>query len=148
MIQISDSGFDPYRVIIANKQLVAQHPELVAKFSLGAYRGWQEYFRDPQPVHDHILKISPTMEMGGMRFSYVRMRELGLVDGDASRGESMGAVDLKRWQELGRILLDLGVLKKSPVIGDVVTDAFTPAKLNQDPVLPSPVWTEAPIPGR
>ena len=147
MIQISDSGFDPYRVIIANKQLVAQHPELVAKFSLGAYRGWQEYFRDPQPVHDHILKISPTMEMGGMRFSYVHMRELKLVDGDASKGESMGAVDLKRWQELGRILLDLGVLKKSPVIGEVVTDAFTPAKLNQDPVLPPSVWREAPIPG-
>ena len=148
MLQLSDSGFDPYRVIIANKQLVAQHPELVAKFSLGAYRGWQEYFRAPQPVHDHLLKISPTMEMPGMRFSYVKMRELRLVEGDVSKGESLGAVDLKRWEEVGKILLDLGVIKKRLPLADVVTDAFTPAKQNYNPILPPPFWTEAPVNGK
>ncbi len=147
VLQISDSGFDPYRVIIANKELVAKHPELVAKFSLGAYRGWQEYFRDPQPIHDHILKISPTMEMGGMRFSYVKMRELKLVEGDPARGESMGALEPKRWEELGRILLDLGVIRKAVPISEVVTFQFTPAVLKHDPALPPPVWTDAPIPG-
>lgn len=147
VLQISDSGFDPYRVIVANKELVAKHPELVAKFSLGAYRGWQEYFRDPQPIHDHILKISPTMEMGGMRFSYVKMRELKLVEGDPTRGESMGALEPKRWEELGRILLDLGVIRKAVPISEVVTFQFTPAALKHDPTLPPPVWTDAPIPG-
>jgi NitT/TauT family transport system substrate-binding protein len=42
VLQISESGFDPYRVIIANRQLVEKHPELVARFSRGAYRGWQD----------------------------------------------------------------------------------------------------------
>jgi NitT/TauT family transport system substrate-binding protein len=145
VIQISDSGFDPYRVIIANKQLLEKHPELVAKFSLGAYRGWQEYFRDPLPVHEHILKISPTMEMDGMRFSYVKMRELKLVEGDETKGESMGAVNLRHWDELGKILLDLGVIKRALPTAEVATDAFTPAKLGLDPTLPLPIWTNAPI---
>ena len=146
MLQISDSGFDPYRVIIANKELVTKHPELVAKFSLGAYRGWQEYFRDPQPIHDYLLKISPMMEMGGMRFSYVKLRELKLVEGDPARGESMGAVSLSRWEELGKILLDLGVIKQHLPLTEVVTDAFTPEKLKHDPALPPPFWSDAPIP--
>jgi NitT/TauT family transport system substrate-binding protein len=145
MLQISESGFDPYRVIIANKQLVEKYPELVAKFSIGAYRGWQEYFRDPQPVHDHLLKISPTMEPGGMRFSYVKMRDLHLVEGDAAKGESMGAVDIERWEDLGIILKDLGVIKRLPSVGDVVSTEFTPAMLKLDPALPAPFWTNAPI---
>jgi len=148
LLPLSASGFDPYRVIIANKELVRKHPELVARFSIGAYRGWQEYFRNPQPVHDHILKISPSMEMDGMRFSYVRMRELRLVEGDPARGESMGAVDPSRWVELNATLLDLGVISKTPPLSEVVSTNFTPAALQLDPTLPPPIWTNAPIPGR
>jgi NitT/TauT family transport system substrate-binding protein len=145
VLQISESGFDPYRVIIANRQLVEKHPELVAKFSRGAYLGWQSYFKDPEPIHAHIRSISPTMDAGGMRFSYVKMRELRLVEGDASRGESMGAVDLRRWEELGRILLDLGVVRSPVPVASVVTDAFSPAALKLDPALPTPYWTNAPV---
>jgi len=145
VLQLSASGFDPYRVIIANRQLVEKHPELVAKFSLGAYRGWKEYFRDPAPVHDHIQKISPSMDPGGMRFSYVKMRELKLVEGDPAKGESMGAVDPKRWEELGRILVDLGVVRSNLPVASVMTTAFTPATLKLDPALPQPFWTNAPV---
>ena len=146
MLQISNSGFDPYRVIIANKTLVEKHPELVAKFSRGAYRGWMEYFKDPTRVHDHLGKISPTMEPGGMRFSYVKMRELKLAEGNPAQGETLGAVDLKRWEELGKTLKDLGVISRVPAVVEVATDAFTPKALGLDPALPPWFWTEAPIP--
>lgn len=146
MLQISDSGFDPYRVIIANKALVEKHPDLVAKFSRGAYLGWQAYFKDPTRVHEHLGKISPTMELGGMRFSYVKMRELKLVEGDSAKGETMGAVDLKRWEELGNSLKELGVISRVPTVAEVATDAFSPKALGLDPALPPWFWTEAPIP--
>lgn len=145
MLQISDSGFDPYRVIIANKNLVEKHPDLVARFSRGAYMGWQEYLRNPEKVHAHLAKISPSMELDGMRFSYVKMRELRLVEGDPAKGETMGAMDLGRWEELGRSLKELGVISRIPAVSEVVTDAFTPKALGLDPTLPSPFWTNAPI---
>ncbi|MFN0068515.1 MAG: ABC transporter substrate-binding protein [Limisphaerales bacterium] len=147
MLQLSDSGFDPYRVIIAHKDLVRNHPELVAKFSIGAWRGWQEYFREPQPVHDHLLKISPVMEMGGMRYSYVKMRELRLVEGNPAVGEHMGAVSLERWEALGSLLVELGLIRQKPPLEEAVTDAFTPARLGVGVVLPPPYWTDAPVPG-
>lgn len=140
MLQISDSGFDPYRVVIAHRQLVERHPEWVVRFCRGAYRGWQEYFRDPEPVHQHILKISPTMEMEGMKFSYAKMRELHLVEGDASKGESMGAMDPGRWEETGRILLELGVLKNQPNWSAVYTTNFIPSRVGATTDLPPPVW--------
>ena len=146
VLQISESGFDPYRVIIANRQLVEKHPELVARFSRGAYRGWQEYYRNPQPIHDYLLSISPTMEDGGMRFSYVTLRQLRLVEGDPTRAEAMGAVDLERWRSLGLILKDLGVIPAVPPLESVVSTAFTPQALGLDPSLPPPFWTNAPAP--
>lgn len=146
VLQLSESGFDPYRVIIANRQLVEKHPELVARFSRGAYRGWQEYFRDPQPIHDHLRSISPTMEDAGMRFSYVAMRRLRLAEGDPTRGESLGAVDPERWRSLGAILKDLGVVREVPPLDRVVSTAFTPRALGLDPSLPAPFWTDAPTP--
>ena len=146
VLQISESGFDPYRVIIANRQLVEKHPELVARFSRGAYRGWQEYYRSPQPIHDYLRSISPTMEDGGMRFSYVAMRRLRLSEGDPSRTETMGAVDLERWRSLGVILKDLGVIQSVPPLEAVVSTAFTPKALGLDPTLPPPFWTDAPTP--
>jgi len=146
VLQISESGFDPYRVIIANRQLVEKHPELVARFSRGAYRGWQEYYRSPQPIHDYLRSISPTMEDGGMRFSYVAMRRLRLSEGDPSRTETMGAVDLERWRSLGVILKDLGVIQSVPPLEAVVSTAFTPKALGLDPTLPPSFWTDAPTP--
>lgn len=146
VLQLSESGFDPYRVIIANRQLVEKHPDLVARFSRGAYRGWQEYFRNPQPIHDHLRSISPTMEDAGMRFSYVAMRRLRLAEGDPARGESLGAVDPERWRVLGDILRDLGVIRQVPPIDRVVSTAFTPRALGLDPALPPPFWTDAPLP--
>jgi ABC-type nitrate/sulfonate/bicarbonate transport system substrate-binding protein len=133
-------------VIIANRQLVEKHPELVARFSRGAYRGWQEYYRSPQPIHDYLRSISPTMEDGGMRFSYVAMRRLRLSEGDPSRAETMGAVDLERWRSLGFILKDLGVIQSVPPLESVVSTAFTPKALGVDPTLPPPFWTDAPTP--
>jgi NitT/TauT family transport system substrate-binding protein len=141
VLQISESGFDPYRVIIANKALVEKHPELVAKFSLGAYRGWQEYFKRPLPIHEYIRTISPTMEMDGMRFSYAKMMELRLIEGDPAKGETMGHINPERWAALQRILLDLAVVKQSRPLGEVMSTNFSPARLSHDPALPLPVLT-------
>lgn len=145
VLQISDSGFDPYRVVIANRSLVEQHPEWVAKFCQGAYKGWQEYYRNPAPVHEHIQKISPTMEMEGMKFSYVKMRELHLIEGDSSKGEFMGAIDPLRWEATGRILVDLGLVKNLPNWSAVYTTNFAPSRVGATTDLPAAFWNASDV---
>ncbi len=138
MLQISDSGFDPYRVIIANKKLVAKHPEIVTAFSIGAYKGWIEYCREPQTVHEHILSISPTMESEGFKFSHRKMRELRLIEGDPAKGETLGDVNPRRWEELHQLMLDNQLIKSPIDVASVYTDAFAPSKVGVDPKLPPP----------
>ena len=138
MLQISDSGFDPYRVVIANKKLVARHPEIVKAFSIGAYKGWIEYCRDPVPIHDHILSVSPTMESEGFKFSHRKMRELRLIEGDPAKGEALGEVKAQRWDELHQIMLDNQLIKAPIDRASVYTDAFAPSKVGVDPTLPPP----------
>ena len=138
MIQISDSGFDPYRVIIANKKLVEKHPEIVKAFSIGAYKGWIEYCREPLPVHDHILSISPTMESDGLKFSYRKMREMRLIEGDPAKGETLGDIKPQRWEELHQLLLENQLIKAPIDRALVYTDAFAPPKVGVDPKLPPP----------
>lgn len=138
MLQISDSGFDPYRVIIANRRLVESHPEIVKAFSIGAYRGWVEYCRKPLPVHEHILSISPSMEAEGLKFSYRKMRELRLIEGDPAKGETLGDVKAERWEQLHKLLLDHRLIKGPIERSHVYTDAFSPSKLGVNPELPPP----------
>jgi NitT/TauT family transport system substrate-binding protein len=138
MIQISDSGFDPYRVIIANRKLVAEHPEIVKAFSIGAYKGWIEYCRDPLPIHEHILSVSPTMEAEGLKFSYRKMRELRLIEGDPAKGETLGEVKPERWEALHQLLLDHRLIKAPIDRTKVYTGAFAPSKVAVDPQLPPP----------
>jgi NitT/TauT family transport system substrate-binding protein len=143
VLLLSDAGFNPYRVVIANKQLVEKHPELVKAFSLGAYRGWKEYYRNPTPTLKSILAISPMMEWEGMKFGFNKMRELHFTDGLAANGESMGAVDPKRWEDLHKLMLDYKLIDKPIDLASAYSTEFTPAKLGIDPVLPA---TEIPIP--
>lgn len=138
MLQISDSGFDPYRVIIANRRLVEAHPEIVKAFSIGAYRGWVEYCREPLPIHEHILSISPSMEPEGLKFSYRKMRELRLIEGDPAKGETLGDVKPARWEALHQLLLDHRLIKGPMDRRQVYTDAFSPSKLGVNPALPPP----------
>jgi NitT/TauT family transport system substrate-binding protein len=138
MIQISESGFDPYRVIIANRKLVEKHPEIVRAFSAGAYRGWIEYCRDPLPAHELILSISPTMEAEGLKFSYRKMRELKLLEGSAAAGETLGHVKAERWEALHRQLQEIGLIKAPVDLTRVFTDAFAPEKIGINPTLPPP----------
>jgi NitT/TauT family transport system substrate-binding protein len=124
MIQISDSGFDPYRVIIANRELVTGIP-MVAEFSLGAYRGWQEYFRDPQPIHEHLLKISTHDGAGGHA---LQLREDAGAEAGGGRsgpkGSPWAAFEPSAGRNWDKILLDLGVIQKPVALSEVVTFAL------------------------
>ena len=136
VLPINGSGFDPYRVIGANQKLVKEHPELIAAFSRGAYKGWVEYCRDPEPVHATIKKANPSMEDEGMRFSYREMRRLHYIEGEASQGDAFGKVDLSRWDTLQRQMINCGLMKRTVDLKAAVSEAFTPEKLGMRLELP------------
>ena len=138
VLPINGSGFDPYRVIGANRKLLEKHPELVAAFSRGAYKGWMEYYRDPEPIHAVIKKGKPNMEDEGMRFAYREMRRLHYIEGEADKGDAFGKIDLARWDTLQKQMLEYGIMQKPVDLKAAVSEAFTPEKLGLKLELPPP----------
>src|SRR5713101_5060001 len=47
----SDAGYNPYRVMFTTRDLLQQHPDVVAKFVRASLKGWSNYLNDPTPAH-------------------------------------------------------------------------------------------------
>ena len=136
VLLISDSGFDPYRVVAVNQKLLKEHPEVVKAFVVGHYKGWLEYFRDPAPAHKRIHELNPTMSDEGMKFSYLKMREIHTVEGYADKGETMGAMTDRRWKDFRDIMVELKLLKPELDVTQYYTLDYTPDKMGINPALP------------
>jgi NitT/TauT family transport system substrate-binding protein len=129
MLQLSDGGFDIYAVVIARETLAKEHPEWLRAFARGAYAGWKEFYRNPEPTFARLQKENPNLEPAGIRYGYGILKEKHFLEGDPAKGEFLGKADVKRWETMAAELLEIGLLKKKPVAGDAFTDAYEPAKV-------------------
>jgi NitT/TauT family transport system substrate-binding protein len=136
VLLISDSGFDPYRVLGANLKLVQDHPDWVADFARGAYKGWQSYYKDPKPAHDLMLRENPDATPDFLDYAYHELKKRHFVEGDPAKGETMGANQDERWETTARQLAELGVIPQALPASKLFTNAFTPQSLHYDPTLP------------
>jgi NitT/TauT family transport system substrate-binding protein len=107
---ISDTGFDPYRVMVTTRSYADAHPEVVAKFVRASLRGWQDYLQDPAAAHAVIEKLNPAMNPDLMTFSHDTLANRHLVDGNS--GTEMGKFDPTRWASTGKQLADLKIIEK------------------------------------
>jgi NitT/TauT family transport system substrate-binding protein len=129
---VSESGFDPYRVVVAPARLAAEHPEWLQAFARGAYRGWLEFCRDAVPSLDAIQKLNPTADRPGLEFAVQEIRRYRFLQGNAAKGEAFGKADSARWKALGEQLRACGLIPKATDLSRAVDYRFTPEKLKLD----------------
>jgi NitT/TauT family transport system substrate-binding protein len=72
---ISETGYDPYRVMVTSRAFLQQHPETVAKFVRASLRGWRDYLTHPDDINAAIGKLNPAMSVPQMKFSYEALRD-------------------------------------------------------------------------
>lgn len=111
VLLISESGYDPYRVFFARRDLAAERPEVVRGFVQASIRGWREYMADPSVAHAEISRRNPELTAAKMAFSHGALRDRRFVLGDPAKGEQAGAMSRERWEAQLAVLRDLGVLK-------------------------------------
>jgi NitT/TauT family transport system substrate-binding protein len=51
LLSAADTGYRPFRVMIATPTFLEQHPDVVGKFVLAFLRGWREFLIDPARAH-------------------------------------------------------------------------------------------------
>jgi NitT/TauT family transport system substrate-binding protein len=105
---ISDTGYQPYRVVFTATSFLHEHPELVAKFVRASLRGWRDYLSDSTTANTEISKLNPAMSPDQMQFSTQTLRDQHFITGpDPSQ---FGHFTSGRWSTMYQQLVDLKVI--------------------------------------
>jgi len=125
ILKISDTGYDPYRVIITTKAYAKAHPDAVRAFVAASNRGWSDMIAgDPTPARAMVLALNP--QITGDYFDAVIdiLRDDHLVDGRTDQGERVGKLSLERLQEEIDLLARVKFIKSSFPVSQVATSDF------------------------
>ena len=139
VIPMSASGFDPYRHVYANDQLVASQPEMVAGFIRASLRGWDDFMNaDPTPAFTLIMRNNPQQSLSLMEDTLAQMKRHSLTNGDVAAGEALGQYDLARVRKLIRQLDDIGLLDRPVTVEETIALSVLPPSLvvGRDAALP------------
>jgi len=124
VLLISESGYDPYRVFFARRDLARERPEVVRGFVRASVRGWREYMADPTTAHAEISRRNPELTAAKMTYSHEALRDLRFVLGDPAKGEEAGTMSGERWERQWKVLKELGVMKGRSALADAWTPEF------------------------
>ncbi|MBC2607923.1 ABC transporter substrate-binding protein [Pelagicoccus albus] len=133
VILISDLGFDPYRVIFANRTMVEEKPDVVAAFVAATIEGWSDYVdeaTDRSAANAMIStenKIMDDPEL--LAFCVQSMRDYNLIHGIEEEGDANGLLRKARIQEAIDLMVELDILETITQAEDVYTTEFLPENL-------------------
>lgn len=109
---LSDVGYNPYAgVVVTRSRLLAEQPDRARRLIRAVRRGWQAYLDDPAPANAMMQRLNATMEPG--TFAEVAAVQKPLIESEYTRANGLGTMELSRWQQLARQLLDLGIIDRA-----------------------------------
>jgi NitT/TauT family transport system substrate-binding protein len=127
---IANSGYKPYRVVIANRGFVRAHPDATRAFVAATLRGWADYLDgDPAPANRIIFARNEALTADFMKFSVKAMADNRLVRGDPALGERLGLMTRRRMQEQVDLYVRLKVLDAPLPLDEFVSFDFLPPEL-------------------
>ncbi len=112
---ISESGFNPYTVVLAtNVKYLQKEPEKVAKFVKAVRDGWRLYLDNPEKTNQYMagLNKSISLEM------HKKMAEAQkpLIENKDTQKNGLGTMSKERWQKLVNQLHEIMVIKTKPKV--------------------------------
>lgn len=126
---ISDSGYDPYRVIYTSKSFARKNPDAVKAFVAASIKGWKSYMNGPREKANAVIAQSnPKMTEEFMAFSVDAMMENRLVSGNGDVDQT-GLIDPKRMQGLIDDLFELGIIENRVTSSEIAPSTFLPEYL-------------------
>jgi NitT/TauT family transport system substrate-binding protein len=127
---ISDSGYDPYRVLFTSKAFAREHPQAVRAFVAETIHGWKEFLRgDEQQARERIQAENSGQSSDLMDFTIAMMKRYRLVGGDPAQGDRTGLITPGRISAVVDTLVDLKILEARLPLQDFVSFDFLPDDL-------------------
>ena len=109
---LADEGYPPYTGSITTTQkMVAERPDVVARFVKATLEGWKSFMENPAPSIETIKKENPNMTDGQIAYAMQRMKEMKVVTGGDAARLGIGAMTDERWKKTADFMVAAGLLK-------------------------------------
>ena len=109
---LADDGYPPYgTTIVTTQKLVADKPDIAARFVRASIEGWKSYLADPGPANELIRKDNPNMSAEQLDYAVRRIKELKVFDGGDAATQGAGVITEARWRATYDYMVRAGLLK-------------------------------------
>ena len=122
---LADDGYPPYTGSITTTQkMVAERPDVVARFVKATMEGWKSFMENPAPSIEIIKKENPNMTDGQIAYALQKMKEMKVVTGGEAAKNGIGAMSDERWKKTGDFMVSYGLLKPTTDVRKAYTLQF------------------------
>jgi NitT/TauT family transport system substrate-binding protein len=107
----ADGGYPPYgSTIVTTDKMVAEKPDVVARFVKASLEGWRDYIKDPAPGNALIKADNPKMSDEQIAFAIEKLKETKAVDGGDAASQGVGVITAERYKKTYDFLVAGGLL--------------------------------------
>jgi NitT/TauT family transport system substrate-binding protein len=108
---LADGGYPPYgSTIVTTEKMIAEKPDVVARFVKASLEGWSDYMKNPAPGNALIKVDNPKMTDGQLAFAIERMKEMKAIDRGDAATLGVGIITAERYKQIYDFLVAGGLL--------------------------------------
>jgi NitT/TauT family transport system substrate-binding protein len=108
---LADGGYPPYgSTIVTTEKMIAEKPDVVARFVKASLEGWRDYMKNPAPGNALIKADNPKMTDEQIAFALVKLKETKAVDGGDAATQGIGVITAERYKQIYDFLVAGGLL--------------------------------------
>ncbi len=98
---LADGGYPPYgSTIVTTEKMVAEKPDVVARFVKASLEGWRDYIKNPAPGNALIKADNPKMTDGQIAFAIEKLKENKAIDGGDAATLGIGVITEERYKKI------------------------------------------------
>lgn len=123
---LADAGYSAYgTLLVARKDLVEQHPDMVQRFLDATLAGWCSYLHGDRTKADAmIVSGNPDYTLLNAADAVAAINKFGLVEGAEAKEHGIGYMTEARWREYLSQMKDTGLYSPDINLSSVYTTRF------------------------
>jgi NitT/TauT family transport system substrate-binding protein len=108
---LADGGYPPYgTTIVTTEKMVAEKPDVVARFVKASLEGWRDYMKDPTAGNALIKQDYPKGTDVEIAFAIGKLKETKAIDGGDAATQGIGIMTVERWKQTYDFMVAAGLL--------------------------------------
>jgi NitT/TauT family transport system substrate-binding protein len=108
---LADGGYPPYgSTIVTTEKMIAEKPDVVARFVKASLEGWRDYIKDPAPGNALIKADNPKMSDAQIAFAIEKLKQTKALDKGDAATMGIGVITADRFKETYDFLVAAGLL--------------------------------------